>query len=155
MRVVCLWSSIIPPSFIYWLDTRCFSILNGRLKKKKLRNENALKRPSTASIINSLSHAQMKRENVQKALKRGNPCTDIWVFLSTRKKRETNFHTYFWTLNILFSTLDILPLTFYPQPSTFYPRPSTKTYTRRNCQNLTFSSDKRDGLSRQTGMFHA
>ena len=54
----------------------------------------------------------MKSENVRKALKRGNACTDIWVFLG--------------------------PSIFYPRPSTFYPRPSTldKNLHSKNCGDL-------------------
>ena len=94
VRVVCLWSSIIPPSIMYWLGTRCFSISNGRLKTRKhlLRNENALKPPSTTG--NSLTHAQVKKVNVRKKLKKGNARTDIRVFLSTQKRRENSTHIF-------------------------------------------------------------
>ena len=85
VRVVCLWSSIIPPSFIYWLGTRCW-------------------RGETLALTSG-------------------------SFYQLEKSGETNFHTYFWTLDILpltldilFWTLDILPSTLDILPSTLDPR---------------------------------
>ena len=102
-----------------------FFHIKRQIKKRKhlLRNKNSHKRPSTKG--SALTQLQVKKVNVRKKLKKGNARTDIRVFLSTQKGGKTDFHTHFWTLDILPLTLDIVPSNLDILPSTLDILPST------------------------------
>ena len=124
VRVVSLWSSEFLPLYVLVRHQVLFHIKR-QIKKRKhlLRNKNSHKRPSTKG--SALTQLQVKKVNVRKKLKKENARTDIRVFLSTQKGGKTDFHTHFWTLDILPLTLDIVPSNLDILPSTLDILPST------------------------------